>query len=208
MLSGSDPLDTYTKFNYSSIGSRAEMEKFEKELPKHVKEELRKGKLRYADTVIYSIKPVTSKVVKMFETHDDRQVGICNIANAKLPKNQCFLVSGIQVFVGFVVAAGSQATTDEILANTMNLGIQSVVPLFTGEFSFKANQKTIVPETSNKVFMATGAVGQPPGYYKLDNPRLIHDEWLIEFTFELGTTRGLPANSYVFLGLRGTITTP
>jgi len=208
MLSGSDPLDQFTTYTGGSIGSRAEMEKFEKELPRHVKEELRKGKLRYADTMIYSIKPVTSKVVKMFETQDDRLIGIRNIANAKLPKNQCLLISGIQVLVGTVTVAGTQATTDEILSSSLANGIQSCVPLYTGEFSLKANQKTIVSECSSKVFFANGSTSILPGYYKLDNPRLIQDEWLIEFTFELGTTRGLLANQYVFLGLRGTITTP
>src|SRR3954468_15187037 len=51
-----------------SKGSRAEMEKHFAELPPHIKEGLAKGDLRLADTVIYSIKPVSSKTIKIFET--------------------------------------------------------------------------------------------------------------------------------------------
>src|SRR4051812_7898328 len=50
-----------------SQGSRAEFEKFFKELPKHIKDQLREGKLRLADHLVYTIKPVNSaKTIKMF----------------------------------------------------------------------------------------------------------------------------------------------
>jgi hypothetical protein len=48
----------------------------------------------------------------------------------------------------------------------------------------------------------------PIGYYKLANPRLIEDDLLIEMTIELGTMDSIPANSYIYVGLHGTITTP
>src|ERR1043165_7778955 len=78
-----------------SKGSRAEMEKHFGELPPSIKEALVKGELRLADNVIYSIKQVNSKTIKMFETQDTKAIGIRNVSNAKLPKNQAFLVSGI-----------------------------------------------------------------------------------------------------------------
>ena len=80
--------------------SRGEMEKFFKQLPKHVKQELVKGSLRLADWTIYSVKPITSKTIKMFEPQDDKEVGVRNISNAKLPKNTVFLVSGIILLTG------------------------------------------------------------------------------------------------------------
>ncbi len=46
------------------------------------------------------------------------------------------------------------------------------------------------------------------GYYKLANPRLIEDDLLIEMTIELGSMEGIAANTYLFTGLHGTITTP
>src|SRR3954469_22061359 len=51
-----------------SRGSRGEMEKFFGELPANIKEALVKGELRLADTVVYSIKPVGSRTLKMWET--------------------------------------------------------------------------------------------------------------------------------------------
>jgi hypothetical protein len=83
-----------------SRGSRAEFEKFFKEVPDSVKASLIKGDLRLADYTLYSIKPVNSKTIKLFETQDDKEVGLRNISNAKLPKNFVFLVSGIYLLAG------------------------------------------------------------------------------------------------------------
>lgn len=186
-----------------SRGSRAEMEKFFGELPAHIKEGLTSGALRLADSTIYSIKPVTSKTIKMFETQDDKEVGIRNVSNAKLPKNQAFLVSGIYLLAG--VAA--DASKDKIIATEFK-GLENFNALANGEFSLRSNKKQIVPETSNAVFKTSNYHQVPVGYYKLANPRLIEDDILIEMTIELGSMEGIAANSYVFVGLHGTITTP
>jgi hypothetical protein len=186
-----------------SRGSRAEMEKFFGELPAHIKEGLARGELRLADTTVYSIKPVTSKTIKMFETQDDKEIGLRNISNAKLPKNQALLVSGIFLLAG----TSADATKDKIIA-TEYKGLESFNAIANGEFNLKSNKKQIVPETSNAVFKTAANHLVPVGYYKLANPRLIHDDILIEMTIELGTTDGIPANTYIYAGLHGTITTP
>jgi hypothetical protein len=95
----------------ASKGSRAEMEKHFGELPAHIKEGLANGSLRLADATIYSIKPASSKTIKMFETQDDKEIGLRNISNAKLPKNQAFLVSGIYLLAG----VSADATKDKII---------------------------------------------------------------------------------------------
>jgi hypothetical protein len=186
-----------------SRGSRAEMEKFFSELPQHIKDGLARGELRLADTVLYSIKQINSKTVKMFETQDDKEIGLRNISNAKLPKNQAFLVSGIVLLAGVPF----DQTKDKIMATEYG-AIESFPALANGEFSLKSNKKQIVPETSNNVFKTREMHNVPVGYYKLANPRLIHDDILIEFTIELGTMDGLDANTHVYMGLHGTITTP
>jgi len=186
-----------------SKGSRAEMEKHFAELPAHIRQGLAKGELRLADTVIYSIKPVTSKTIKMFETQDDKEIGLRNVSNAKLPKNQALLVSGIVL----LAATAADATKDKVIAANFDK-IESFPAIANGEFSLKSNKKQFVPETSNTVFKTSNMHIIPVGYYKLANPRLIHDDVLIEFTVELGTTAGVPDNSYIFAGLHGTITTP
>lgn len=186
-----------------SKGSRGEMEKFFGELPAHIKEALVKGDLRLADTVIYSIKPVNSKTIKLWETQDDKEVGLRNISNAKLPKNQALLVSGV------VLLAGTSAndTKDKVIATDFK-GLEHFPALLNGEFNLKYNKKQIVPETSNYIFRTQNYNYVPLGYYKLANPRLIIDDVLIELTIDLGSTDGIPANTYIYAALHGTITTP
>ena len=187
----------------SSRGSRGEMEKHFAELPTHIKSGLTKGELRLADSVIYSIKPVTSKTVKLFETQDDKETGLRNVSNAKLPKNQAFLVSGIVLLVG----KSESNVKDKIIATKFE-HIEAYPAIANGEFSLKCNKKQIVPETPNMIFKTDNLHNVPVGYYKLANPRLIHDDMLIELVVELGTMDGIPENTFIYAGLHGTITTP
>ena len=186
-----------------SKGSRAEMEKFFGELPVHIKEALVKGELRLADSIIYSIKPVTSKTIKLFETQDDKEIGLRNISNSKLPKNQAFLVSGIILLAG----TAADATKDKVIATNYK-GLEEFPAIANGEFNLKSNKKQIVPETSNTVFKTSNYRNVPLGYYKLSNPRLIQYDVLIEMTVELGSMEGIPQNTYIYAAMHGTITTP
>ena len=187
----------------SSRGSRAEMEKFFAELPPTIKEGLAKGDLRLADNMVYSIKPVNSKTIKMFETQDDKETGLRNVSNAKLQKNQAFLVSGIYLLAG----TAADASKDKVIATNFK-GLEDFPAIASGEFSLRSNKKQIVPETSNVIFKTQSLHNVPIGYYKLANPRLIQDDVLIEMTVELGTMDGIPANTYIYAALHGTITTP
>jgi hypothetical protein len=187
----------------ASRGSRAEMEKHFSELPQHIKDGLLKGELRLADTVIYSIKPVNSKTIKMFETQDDKEVGLRNISNAKLPKNQALLVSGI-----YILAAVPVDTTKDKVIGANYVGLENFASISNGEFSLKANKKVIMPETVNTVFKTGNMTNVPLGYYKLANPRMIHDDLLIEATIDLGSMDGLDPKTHLYVGLHGTITTP
>lgn len=185
--------------------SRAEMEKYFKQLPKHVKQELVKGSLRLADWTVYSVKPITSKTIKMFEPQDDKEVGVRNISNAKLPKNTVFLVSGI------ILLTGTSTNPQDPEANkAINFKTLSTVPaIANGEFSLKANKKQIVPENqSNRRFITDNDTTVQWGYYKLDNPRLIKDEEVIEFVVELGTQFQIPQGQFLYAALDGTATTP
>jgi hypothetical protein len=186
-----------------SRGSRSEMEKHFKELPAHIRQALLRGELRLGDTIVYSIKPVTSKTVKLFETQDTKTIGLTNISGARLPKNQAMLVSGIVLLVG----VSADATPDKVMS-TVYAGIETVPALVTGEFDLKANKKVILPETSCYLWKTLNYNNSRLGYYKLHNPRLIHDDVLIELTLQLGTMQNIAANTYVYGALHGTITTP
>ena len=185
--------------------SRGEMEKFFKQVPKHVKAELLKGGVRLADYTIYSTKLITSKTVKMFEPQDDKEVGVRNISNAKLPKNMVFLVSGIILLTGASRELGNPEANKAIDFKS----IKTIPSIANGEFSLKANRKQIVPENQSlRRFVTDNDMTIPLGYYKLDNPRLIRDEELIEFTIELGTLLNIPKEQHIYIGLDGTGTTP
>lgn len=186
-----------------SRGSRAEMEKTFAELPSYVQAGLKSGELRLADTMIYSIKPVTSQTVKLWETQDDKEVGLRNISNAKLPKNQCLLVSGITLLAGTSI----DATKAKVIATDFK-GLENFPAIINGEFNLKANKKQLMPETSIAIFKTSNFHYVPIGYYKLSNPRLIVDDILIEATVELGAMDGIPPNTYIYCSLHGTITTP
>ena len=185
-----------------SRGSRAEMEKFFGELPAHIKEGLGNGTLRLCDSLIYSIKPVNSKTIKMFEPQDDRMIGLRNISNAKLQKNQVLLVSGLVLLAG----TSADATTDNVMATDYK-SVESFPAIINGEIDLKANKKIIIPETGNYVFKTSNMHFVPMGYYKLANPRLIEDDVPIELTISLGSTTGIAANTYLYAALHGTGTT-
>lgn len=187
----------------SSKGSRAEMEKHFNELPQHIKDGLLKGDLRLADTIVYSRKIVNSKTVKMFETQDVKEIGLRNISNAKLPKNQALLVSGIFLLAG----VPADNTSDKIIGAKYDK-IEDFAAIANGEFTLKANKKIIIADCDNTIFKTSNNHNLPIGYYKLANPRMIHDDILVEATIELGSMEGLDAKTHLYIGLHGTITTP
>ncbi|MEM6770599.1 MAG: hypothetical protein AAF597_08460 [Bacteroidota bacterium] len=195
-----------------SRGSRAEMENFFRELPKHIRQELRQGKLRLADTTIFTIKKVTPKTIKMFETQDDKETGLSNVSNAKLPKNFAFLVSGITLLAGELpeAPAGEEPyDTNEAVKAIQFWSIYNYPSIANGEHYLKANKKQIIPEgESNWKFVTDNNTMKNLGFYKLDNPRLIQDDVLIEFTIELGTGLLIPENTYLKTIFHGTGTTP
>ncbi len=190
---------------HQSRRSRAEFEKFFKQISKDIKKELLRGALRLADYCIYSVKAIKSKTVKMFETQDDKETGVRNIANAKLPKNMVFLVSGL-----FLLAGVSRDATDPEANKAIDFGsIKQYPAVSLGEHSLKANRKQIIPEgNSNRVFITDNNHLENLGYWKLDNPRIINDEELIEMQIEMGTMYNLPSDTFLYVGLDGTGTTP
>lgn len=185
--------------------SRGEMEKFFRQVPRHVKEKLVSGHLRLVDWMITSTKQVTSKTIKMFETQDDKETGVTNISNAKLPKNSVFLVSGIYLLTGISADINDPEANKAIDYKSL----AGYPALANGFFSLKANKTQIVPDdTPMRKFVTDNNNGVALGYWKLDNPRLIKDEELIEFTIDLGTMYNMNPNQFVAVWLDGTGTAP
>lgn len=209
-LSGMNPvqkaqvISRVTKSLPPSIGSRAEFEKFFRELPDDIREKLIKGELRLADYSIRSIKKITSKTVKLYETQDQKETGILSIAQSKLPKGSVLVVSAISMLAG----VPTDLTADKIKATDFG-SIKGYPAIANAEFSLKANKKQIVPEgRPTRCFVTDNNQTIGLGITKLHNPRLIRDEEQIEFVIELGTMDGLDAKTHVQVELIGTITTP
>jgi hypothetical protein len=209
-LSGMNPvqkaqvISRVTKSLPPSIGSRAEFEKFFKELPDEIKDKLIKGDLRLADYSVRSIKLVGSKTIKLWDTSDSKTTGIQSIAQAKLSKGTVLVVSGISMLAGV-----PSALEDDKIKATDFKSLSQYPALANAEFSLKANKKQIVPEgRPTRIFVTDNNHGCNLGYWKLHNPRLIRDEEQIEFVIELGTMEGLDAKTHVQVELYGTITTP
>lgn len=187
-----------------SRGSRADFEKFMQQLPSHIKDGLRTGKLRLADYIIYSIKSITSKTIKIFESQDMKETGVRNVSNGKLPKNMVMLVSGIYVLVGLKPDSGNDPHK-----RVQFESIGSLPGLANGEFSFKSNKKQLIPENNSlRQFITDNNATKLLGYYKLDNPRLILDDEVFEFTIDLASDEGIKPDYHIYVGLEGTITTP
>lgn len=194
---------------HPSKGSRAEFEKHFHEVPQAVRDELDLGKLRLADMVVYSIKPVgTGSTIRMFETQDVKKLGLRNISNGKLPKNSVLLVSGIYLLAKGITAAIPGSPTDEEMmkASFGSIGAAGMGPLANGEITLKAKKVTILDGTSMRLWCTDNNMGYPLGFLKLANPRLIEDDVPIELTIDLGTVSGLPQDTIIYAGLYGTMT--
>jgi hypothetical protein len=200
----SKSLSSVLKKQIPSKGSRAEMEKFFAELPDHIKKGLLAGKLRFADDVVFSCRLVGGgKKVEMFQSHDIKEKGLVSISAQRLQKNQALLVSGVYL------QAGIAATPDtEGIKATKFDSITRIPAIANGQWSLIADKKTLVNEMSNRVFQTEGFTSVPVGYYKLANPRLVHDDVDIEFVVDLGTLSGIDPNTALYVGLHGTVTTP
>jgi len=190
---------------HQSRRSRAEFEKFFRQIPQHVKDGLITGSLRLADSLITATKKITSQTIKMFETQDDKETGVSNVSNAKLDKNVVFLVSGIYMLTGKSTAVNNPEANKAIDFKS----ISTVPALANGFFSLKARKRQIVPDnTPNRPFVTDNNHTGNLGYWKLDNPRMINDEELIEFVIELGTMQGVEDDQFIQVHLDGTGTAP
>lgn len=240
-------------------GSRAEFLAFAstREVPDAVKSGLESGKLKLSDMMIYSIRQVDGKTIKMFQPQDSKEIGLRNIDRARLPKQQTLLVSGIQLLAAWTQSSGTGVNLvkasdegkamaakyypidrywisagligrdaagkivtgleDEIVAMTTTSGsfldYESFSPfagLETGVFTFRSNRTDLISEMPLTVFKGN-PIAPAPGYYKLDNPRLIQDDVEIEFELNLGEEVEADGNSeavWVLVGLHGTGTIP
>jgi hypothetical protein len=189
----------------ASRGSRAEFEKYFRDVPDYVKKDLDAGKLRLADFTVYSVKQVSSKTIKLFESQDTKEQNLRNVSAGKLEKSMVMIVSGIYLLAGTT----SDDTNKDLIKAIDYKSLSNFPALANGEWYLKSNKTQITPEGhSNRKFITDNNHYLPTGFYKLDNPRVIKDDEPIEFNVELGTMQGLDPKTFLYVALTGTVTTP
>jgi len=155
--------------------SRGEFEQRISLLPKEIQEGLARKSLQAVDAAYYVTKTVSgNRIAKMLKDDDTKIVGISNISGGKFEKGSVMLLSGIVILASVGVAKPEEGSYDVLPSIIRN-----------GEFEFKANGTTIVPITSLEVFNTSGTTRQK-GFYKLDNPKIIHDQQAMELNIEWG----------------------
>jgi hypothetical protein len=152
--------------------SRGEFERRLHWLPKEIQQGLAGKTLQAVDAAYYVTKDISQcKIMKMLKDDDNKVVGQCNISSAKLEKGNIMLLAGIILLVGITPKDGKieQVNFDMLPDYIRN-----------GDFEFKANGTTLIPNTSCDVFNTTN-MNIRKGLFLLDNPKVILDQQAMEW---------------------------
>lgn len=165
--------------------SRKELEKKFAQLPKEIKEGLIKKRLQLVDTRFYIVKDISGKLtIDVFQGTDNKNVGLGNIANQKLEKDNWFMVSAIRMLYGESADGKEKADFKELPPVIVN-----------GEFELEAGQKKIVGLITNEVFDTRNKTDVSIGYYKLDSTKIIEPQVEIKMPVKFASA----ANPHSFL---------
>lgn len=173
--------------------SRAEFQRRKALLPKEIQDALNAGRAQLVDAVYYWHKVaagVSSK--KMILAADTEAAGVTNVNNAKLPKDYWFLLDSI------ILQSGVHAT----LSTTAFADIAAAIA--NGEFELKADGKLVMPRQSCEIFKR--GTSEKAGLYKLENPKLIEPEKVLEC--ELTFSEATAANTNLRLAFKGSVVVP
>jgi len=169
------------------------------------------------DATLYAAKSISgvTSFDDLFKSDDSISIGLNNIANAMLPPNQYFIVTGISF--QYAVAAGTSTT------NVKEADYNTVLPaeLLNGEISIASNKKPVLEKIAISKFdvadnyIAVGdtnaaagtavtytlrAVGRV-GYYELECPKMLKPQEQIEVKIKL--TKAAATNAAVRIVLHG-----
>ncbi|OFY86583.1 MAG: hypothetical protein A3F72_08895 [Bacteroidetes bacterium RIFCSPLOWO2_12_FULL_35_15] len=176
--------------------SRQEMEQRFMQLPKEIRDGLLNKRLQLADTRFYVVKDISGKnSIDVFQGTDQKGVGLGNLANQKLEKDNWFIIYAI--IMRYAVSATGALTADfvEIPAIIRN-----------GECELEAGNKKLIGLTDNTIFDTRNRVDLPIGYYKVENQKIIEPQ--IEIKMPVKFTAASVANSFLRVGFIGTSVIP
>lgn len=180
--------------------SRYEMEQKLDQLPKEILDGLMNKRLQLADTRFYVVKDISTKnSIDIFQGTDQKGVGLGNLANQKLEKDNWLLV--FAVLMRYAAVAGGTLNPSLVADYT------HIVPIIrNGEFEFEAGNKKLIQVTSMSVFDTRERHDVPIGYWKLDNTKIIEPQ--VEIKMPVKFTTAAEANTFLRVELLGTSVIP
>ena len=183
-----------TKGNQNT--SRAEIEQRFAQLPKEIREGLLKKRLQLADTRFYVVKDIAGKTtIDVFQGTDNKNVGLGNIANQKLEKDNWYILSSIRMT--YAVSALGRERADF-----------TVCPpeIINGEFELEAGQKKLVGLITNDVFDTRNRTDLPIGIYKLESTKIIEPQ--VEIKMPVKFAAAAEPNTFLKVTFIGTSVIP
>ncbi len=180
----------------SDNNSRVEFESKFKQLPQEIRDGLLKKRLQLADTRFYVVKDIATKnQIDVFQGTDNKNVGLGNLATAKLEKDNWFLMSAIRM------------TYAESLTGMFTADFTHIAPIIrNGEFEFEAGNKKLVGLISTDVFDTFGRNDLQIGYYKLSSTKVIEPQ--VEIKMPVKFAAAAAASSFLKVVLIGTSVIP
>ncbi len=175
--------------------SRSEMEQKIDLLPKEIIDGLLNKRLQLADGRFYVVKDISNKnSIDIFQGTDPKAVGVGNLAQQKLEKDNWFLLFGVMM----------RYTTDVNPLTADFSHIDSIVR--NGEFELEAGNKKLVALIDNSVFDTRGRNDIPIGYWGWDNCKVIEPQIEIKMPVKFGSASA--ANTALRITFIGTAVIP
>lgn len=175
--------------------SRHEMEQRFNLLPKEIRDGLLNKRLQLADTRMYVVKEISGKsAIDVFQGTDQKSIGLGNLANQKLEKDNWFIVFAIRML--FAVSPDKESAD-----------FTHIIPIIrNGEFELEAGNKKLIGLTDNSGFDTRDRNDIPIGFYKVENTKIIEPQ--VEIKMPVKFTAAAPATSYIRVVFIGTSVIP
>lgn len=181
---------------YGNGTSRHELEQRFSQLPKEIRDGLLNKRLQLADTRFYIVKDISGKnMIDVWQGTDQKDVGLGNLANQKLEKDNWFILFAIRIM--YAVSPTGKAEADF-----------TYLPPFirNGEFELEAGNKKLIGLTETSCFDTRDRHDLPIGFYKIENTKIIEPQ--VEIKMPVKFTAGAPANSFIRVVYIGTSVIP
>lgn len=166
-------------------------------LPIPIRDGLAAKRLQLADTVFYIVKAAgTSTTVKMITNADLKSVGVSNLPNGKLDKDNYFLLTHVRLVSGVSENGGVDAA--------FGVPEKSIV---NGQVEFKVGTKYLLPnEFGLSVFDTTSKNDSLAGMFRLSSPKWIEPQQQLEFNMDLAKIAA--PHTFIRLELHGSSVIP